>query len=186
MTKTATDIAGWMDGPELRWLEDRARGAKISIEVGVWRGRSTFAIAETHRKYGGISFAIDHFGGAREIMRAHESLGGVDAIRTEAIGHLADFIEGGHLVLVELESTVAYHHLYHVLGPSSVDFVFIDGSHNYAPAMFDIANFFNLLRKDCILAVHDNNLPSVQRAIADAVGGADVREGPGSISYVVK
>lgn len=183
--RTAEDIEGWMTGPELRWLRKQAATSPITVEVGVWRGRSTFAIAEAHRQSGGISFAVDHFAGAREIMKAHDELGSIEGVREMARRNLAEPISEGLVVLVELESTVAYQHLFHVLGAENADFVFIDGSHHYGPAMLDVSNYWNLVRPGGTIAGHDWNLDSVKRAVHDSLG-PNINAGPDSIWFTKK
>lgn len=181
---TAEGIEGWMSPPELDWLRSQARGTELTVEVGVWCGRSTHAIAEVHYQHGGFGIAVDHFGGAREITKAHRLQRGAEGVRAKAIRNLSPFINSGCLRLMETESTVAYQHLFQVFGPNSIDFVFIDGGHNYGPALLDVTLYYNLVREGGVFAGHDYDLEGVRRAVRDAVG--EVNEGPGSIWHLTK
>lgn len=63
------DIAGWMGGPELQWLFDKATEMESIVEIGAWMGKTTHALCSGCR---GIVIAIDHFMGCpNERATAH-------------------------------------------------------------------------------------------------------------------
>ncbi len=57
---------------------------------------------------------------------------------------------------------------------ASLDFIFIDASHDTGSVLEDIANWRPKVRKGGGLIGHDSNWPSVQRALAAAFHPADV------------
>ncbi|MBD3260190.1 MAG: hypothetical protein GF334_00670 [Candidatus Altiarchaeales archaeon] len=59
--KSPIDIEGWTDGRILEHLQDFARGKYRVLEIGVWKGRSTIAMAQSIT---GVIYAIDHFLGS--------------------------------------------------------------------------------------------------------------------------
>lgn len=56
---------------------------------------------------------------------------------------------------------------YGVLSPSTFDFVFIDGCHEYESVKQDIVLALSCLKLDGQIALHDYELPGVSRAIGE-------------------
>jgi hypothetical protein len=65
-----------------------------------------------------------------------------------------------------------------------IDFVFIDGSHDYLNVKQDIATWFPMTHSNSIIAGHDyGSFDGVTKAVNEEFGGK-VKRGPGSIWYV--
>lgn len=56
--------------------------------------------------------------------------------------------------------------------PNNVDFIYIDGNHEYDYVKKDISNFYNKVRSGGILAGHDIELPGVSRAVIEFLSKA--------------
>lgn len=159
----AEDIPGWMEADELDWLRARAKEADSVAEIGCWRGRSTFALAENCT---GTVYAIDTWQGS-----PGEELGSdPQQAYPEFMRNVGCF---NNVSVVKRDSVAAAQHV------PDVDFCFIDGAHNYHQASSDIRAWLPKTRR--IIAGHDYHFPSVRRAVQDVLG--EVREGPGWIWY---
>jgi hypothetical protein len=55
----ALTIPGWMSPAELEWLAEAASRSTCIAEVGVWRGRTTVAMAENTK---GVIYSVDPWG----------------------------------------------------------------------------------------------------------------------------
>ena len=78
-------IHGWMDNHELNWLYETAKSLQSVVEIGCWRGRSTFALCTSGCPR---VIAVDHFQGSVE----HQSF-----IRQENLDVRAEFYKNvGH------------------------------------------------------------------------------------------
>ena len=157
-------IQGWMDGHELNWLYDTAKQMASVVEIGSWRGRSTFALCTSGCPR---VIAVDHFHGSIE----HQPF-----IRDEKLDLRADFYKNvGHfenLRIVEKPSAEAATIIQKMEG--TVDMVFIDASHDYESVREDLRLWAPLARK--IVAGHDYGYDSVQRPVVEYFGrGRDRR-----------
>ncbi len=157
-------IHGWMDGHELNWLYETAKHMQSVVEVGAWRGRSTFALCTSGCPR---VIAVDHFMGSIE----HQPY-----IRDEKLDLRADFRKNvGHfenLIIVDRPSALAAELVAKMEG--KVDMVFIDASHDYESVREDLRLWAPLARK--IVAGHDYGYDSVQGPIVEYFGrGRDRR-----------
>ena len=51
--------------------------------------------------------------------------------------------------------------------PSNLDYIYLDGNHNYEYIKQDLENYYKKTRKGGILAGHDIDLPDVLRAVLE-------------------
>jgi predicted O-methyltransferase YrrM len=172
----ATAIEGWMNDDELRWLARQAAGAGVVVEIGVWRGRSTACLAEHCR---GLVIAIDHFLGDADTAPYFDDR--PDGLRRECLRNLAEFVQGGRLLILEKPSREAAPIVAELLRHRLADMVFIDGDHSVQGTLTDIVDYLPLLRHGGLLCGHDIDFPSVRRAVDLAAPGW--RQGPGHIWY---
>lgn len=177
-------IEGWMHNEELLWLFQQAKSRQLIVEIGVWQGRSTAALAmgTPGRVYG-----IDHWQGSvseletfQSVMRTEE---GRQSVYVAAVRNLQEFSDAGKCRLFALESTYAATY------PTwfrSIDFLFIDGSHDYELVRDDLVAWFTNVIPGGLIAGHDRNHPGVQRAITEFFGWRkrEIKHGPGGIWYV--
>lgn len=178
----ARQVPGWMTPRELGWLAQRARDAKVIIEVGSWKGRSTRALADNTT---GVVYAIDPWAGETLSEDGTVRAGTLNVWR-EFAWHLRDHLRTGRVRPLKMLSAEALPRLLtHDL--VTTDLVFLDGDHREASVAADIDAVWPLLREGGILAGHDyGNVtwPGVSRAV-DARFGAAVQTVE-SIWWVVK
>lgn len=169
-------VHGWTHEGQLRFLMDEVRktpaGARI-VEVGVWQGRSTFAMAEACRGTSKRVFAVDPWedydeGGGNLSTR----LGGWGLSSFEEV--YQRFRENGRALGLErwietvrapsLEAARGWHH-------GAIDFIFIDGSHEYGAVRADLAAWTPLVSPGGVVAGDDWNWEAVRRAVTDFAAG---------------
>jgi predicted O-methyltransferase YrrM len=122
----AAEIPGWMERDELAVLAEFAAAARIVIEVGAWKGRSTRALAD---HCPGTVYTIDAWRG-----QALTDDGQPYPQKTEVAASfqkfLRDHLATGHVVAVRERSETALPRLLRELGRVA-DLIFIDGDHRY-------------------------------------------------------
>lgn len=153
------DIGGWMSPGERNWLYERAKEMRSIVEVGSWKGRSTYALLSGCP---GTVYAVDTWKGSPdEINSSHK----------EATQHdiYDDFIKNvGHfrnLVAVRKDSVEASKEI------PTVDMVFIDGCHQYDAVKHDIAAWLPKTVK--LICGHDKNQAGVPAAVKEAFGDTE-------------
>jgi predicted O-methyltransferase YrrM len=153
---------------ELRWLAQAARGCRVIVEVGSYKGRSTRALAD---HCPGTVFAVDPWDGgyvndddtqarwldtrqAREQFQRNLD----DHLRTGRVVQLVHFFNAGGAQAIEDW----------LGGPGRADLIFIDGDHRFEMVLEDIAHARRLARLGGIIAGHDFthvSWPGVARAV---------------------
>lgn len=166
--REAEKIQGWMAPEELGWLARTARNSKIVIEIGTWKGRSTFALCATPGKV----YSVDHFKGnsnPNDATAQEVASRGPDAIFSDFMNNVGSWIAREKLMLFRMKGSEAANMLTERIGKESADFIFIDADHEYAHVKEDIENYLPLLKPGGIISGHDfNNLyPGVVRAVYD-------------------
>ncbi len=141
---------GWLNGEEIALLREYASGQHRVLEVGTWRGRSAFVLAEVC----GTLWCVDPHGD----HPAGPSWGPflTEMVRRDAkniIPIRATFEEADELMLL----------------PELVDFVFIDGDHSLDAVRHDLeVALLELLAPT--IAVHDfeeKSYPGVTQAVTE-------------------
>jgi hypothetical protein len=162
----AAKIPGWMTLAELAWLARQAKAHQRIVEIGSYLGRSTRALADNTA---GVVHAVDDWKGPRD-----EAI--PDAERAELFAKFLANTAG-------LDGRLQVHRADHAaeLGSwsSSVDMVFIDGSHDYEDVKRDIAFWQARAPEECLLSGHDFSpgWPGVMRAVTELVPGVRVHGG---------
>lgn len=170
----ATAITGWMALSELRWLAERAQAARVIVEIGSWKGRSTRALGD-HTP--GVVYAVDHWQGQLRDASAGPSLEvarrGGEAVFAEFRHNLTDLIAVGRVEPIRMEAQAAFPVVRERLA-RTVDLVFIDGDHSYEGCKANIAAYRTLIRPGGILAGHDYNRVArhagVRKSVDEAFG----------------
>jgi predicted O-methyltransferase YrrM len=166
------DIEGWMSDPELVWLFYAAASYKSVIEVGSWKGKSTFALCSGCT---GTVYAVDHWLGSeqeRATAQIEASLGGLHQKFLANVGHFKNLVTviGASLEVAASERVPA------------CEMVFIDAGHTKDEVAADIAAWSN--KATHFICGHDYDWEGVAAAVTDAYGTQHVGHGPGSIWYV--
>lgn len=169
----ADRIAGWMAWDELAYLATKAKDAKVIVELGSWKGRSTKAMAMTTK---GRIYAVDSWRGSTEgdATGVEATERGRDAIK----GEFYDNVGTPHaksVVVVDCEHAFAGQALRDRVG--EVDFAFIDGDHQYEHVKRDILTCLDLMAPGGVLCGHDTNEPGVLKAVNELLPGAKVVAG---------
>jgi len=166
--KAAEQIDGWMTQYELTWLASHAAEMKDVLEIGSWKGRSTFALLSSCP---GPVYALDWWEGSRDDFRISPELGHqafADFLRN--VGHFQN------LQVIREDSTK-----YEPAEGFAVDMAFIDGGHGYEVVLNDIRKWRPRARR--LICGHDINLADVARAVREEFGES-VHYGAGSIWFV--
>lgn len=165
-------LNGWMGTDELYWLHEKAKEMSSCLEIGSWAGRSTTALLEGCK---GLVYAVDHFQGSPEHKKTIE----------DGFKPYEEFYKncGGfrNLRLFPMTSAQAFES---PLIPYGIDFIFIDGAHEFPDVMEDVRLWTP--RATRMICGHDRNEPGVREALAKQFGEGEVQDGPGSIWYVVR
>jgi predicted O-methyltransferase YrrM len=174
-------IEGWVgENPTYRMALDNARDGQHFVEIGVYKGRSAAYMAVELANRGlRIQFdAIDHFKGSAE----HGDLS--DTLYRECVQNLApvrDFVN-----LIKMDSLSAAK-LYE---DNSLDFVFVDGSHDYTSVLADLNAWYPKVKKSGLFAGDDYQAefwPEVIQAVNDFAqeNRLQVLQVPGSYHWVL-
>lgn len=163
-----TFIHGWMSTNELAWLEDCARRMDSVAEVGCWKGRSTYSLAE---HCPGPVYAVDHWQGSIGEEVAHAEARERDIFRDFMVnvGHFPN-VKPRRGASVDIAPTLPM-----------VDMAFIDAGHTYEDVKADLEAWTPKTLR--LLAGHDYDYPGVGRAVKEKFGNR-VKAGPGSIWFV--
>jgi len=157
------DIQGWFKFSEP--YHDAVREAQngaIFVELGCWKGQSsTFMGVEIANSGKEIVFhCVDHWRGS--VDDAHQSDPELDRIYDIFQGNMAQ-INGIELHTHRI-STVAASHLF---GNGSVDFVWIDASHEYDDVVADIRAWWPKVKVGGVIGGDDLPMDGVKRAVDD-------------------
>lgn len=166
----AMAIQGWMAEPELTWLIEAAARADSVVEIGCWRGRSTYALASACK---GEVFAVDHWQGGKDEPEHIKR----EAAESDLYAEFCQNIISLRVIPIKNESIIAAQQVRLLRGGAGV--VFIDGGHGYDEVRSDIRAWLPVTQK--LICGHDYDWQSVRDAVRDELG--EVRQGPGSIWY---
>jgi predicted O-methyltransferase YrrM len=158
-------IQNWFDYPEVFKLAiHKAKDNALFVELGVWKGGSTsFMGVEIFNSGKKIEYhAIDSFGGSKE----HGDVS--DWLYDEASQNLKPLTDIGIVKLIKgysLEEVKNYK-------DNSIDFCFIDASHEYADVKLDIEAWLPKVKSGGILAGHDYDVSwqGVIKAVDEIIG----------------
>ena len=171
----AQGIKGWMETAELEWLLEAAKRMDSIVELGCYKGRSTYVMCAGCP---GKVYAVDcHWCGT------------MHPFADSAQHTLPEFMENvGHFPnMVPLEMQFVEAAASDII-PPMVDMVFIDGDHACESVLEDLKTWMPRTRK--LLCGHDLNhetktdTPGVGDALEKFCGMQGVFRGPGSIWYM--
>lgn len=170
----AMKIQGWKTRDEMVWLAQQARRARIVIDVGCWRGRTTKAMAAVCP---GIVVAVDHLAAPytgetarNEILQ--KGTGQFEILR-DFLANLEEEIYYGKVYGVFLDGSDARLAVREFLNGCLADFIWLDGDHGYDQAVADISFYKALLAPRGILSGHDYEpaFPGVVQAVNELCPG---------------
>jgi predicted O-methyltransferase YrrM len=137
---------------ELEWLTGAAKGKKLILEIGSWKGRSSKAIVEGMLP-GSMLMCMDTWRGSdneelHDIAKSPE-----DPIYKEFCTNLRYEIETGMVVPLRMDSTDGLKHLAS-LG-MKFDMIFLDANHSFEGVSSDCRNAIPLLAPGGLMCGHD-------------------------------
>ena len=171
----AERIQGWMTRKELEWLYEKAKTMESVVEIGSFKGRSTFVLASGCNGGNGTVYAIDPFTGAA--LETNPAVSGKPTFD--------DFIKNcghfPHLTVIKKTSVEAVEHLPNL----KADMVFIDGDHSYDGVKSDLETWAPRAKKLlCGHDLNDPNYPGIRQALYEFFGADRVASGPDSLWYI--
>lgn len=162
------DIQGW--SAFLALYDEMVRKAPAYgatfVEVGAWKGRSTaymgVAIANSGKN---IKFhVVDHFlGAAEQIARAEPEL--VSGTLYDVF--LKNVAPVRHLLTIHRMSSAAAAAKF---ADRSVDFLLLDGSHDYHSVRDDLASWLPKMKPGAVVGGDDWTKPGVRQAVSEVFG----------------
>lgn len=163
-------IQNWFDYSDVfKEMVDKAQDGFKFVEIGVWKGSSTsFMGVEIYNSKKQISYdAIDTFEGSQE----HGDVSSF--LYDEAISNLQPLIDLGVVNVIKGHSL----DVVNTYEDESIDFCFIDGSHEYEDVKADILAYLPKVKKGGILAGHDYDpaWQGVMRAVDEVIGKENIR-----------
>jgi predicted O-methyltransferase YrrM len=175
-------IQGWMSDKELRWLAQQASCCKYIAEIGVWKGRSTSALAQ--HVYGYVIGVDPFIGNPGDDCPSSDGavypmldsiVRGPDWLEAEAKKNLQTYLDSGKLVLLRMTSAEGAIEVAKRIRSNQLDhldLVFIDGDHHFEEVYRDIMLWRNLLTPDGLLCGHDFQEPRVRQAVLELIPNA--------------
>lgn len=160
-------ISGWFNFERLYTQAAANLEFKRFVEVGVWLGKSVIYLAEELKSLNRTDvevFAVDHFQGSvelAEMIKAHKGSTYRQFVENLERSGCASLVK-----VVALPSRQASRQF----ADASVDFVFIDGSHDFISVVDDITHWRPKVRSGGLVAGHDVGYPDVKRAVEHCCG----------------
>jgi predicted O-methyltransferase YrrM len=180
------EIDGWMEEDELEFLHAMASACTTGIEIGAFKGRSTCALAHAlkDKKDARLS-VIDTFEGTGTSREA-EFKGHPERLFREFMENLGERDLAG--VVIPFLGSSGDRVLVNHFEDASVDFLFIDGSHDRESVTRDLALWTPKVKKGGVLCGHDyhETWPSVVEAVDEFFVGAKVENPVGGIWKVTR
>ena len=147
---------------ELEWLHETAKRMNSIVEIGSWKGRSTFALLSGCP---GIVYAIDHFRGDSDSIIQQGMVKREDVYQTfmQNVGHFQNLrvlkMDSIHAVKVFSGEIEVF--------PRMIDMVFIDGEHSYESVKPDLEAWLPKAKK--LICGHDWEPASMYEGLRRAV-----------------
>jgi hypothetical protein len=172
----AEKIQGWMTRPELEWLYEKSKTMESVVEIGSFRGRSTFVLASGCNGGQGKVYAIDPF--TAVALENNLAVSGKPSFD--------DFLKNcGHFPhLTAIKKTSVEAAALDIV-PAKVDMVFFDGDHTREGLTADLKAWVPRTRK--LICGHDltgPNYPGVRQALYEFFGADRVMSGPDSLWFI--
>lgn len=159
------EIEGWMDHDEIEWLSqagERMPADAICVEVGCFMGRSTAAFLQRAPAF--KMFVVDTFDGRGTVREAEMRALGQTAFRKKFEENIRNSCSGERAIEVFMGTSLAAAQGF---DDESVDWVFIDASHDLYSVSADLQAWWPKLKPGGTIAGHDfdPSWPSVVLAV---------------------
>jgi len=158
--------------PMFKYIQSIMNPGLVGVEIGVYRGFNAFEILhnmnikklyliDSYKGYMGKD-GIEYPDGESDVPGDNEKIPSMESAKKEA-HKLINKNYKKNVVWIEKTSDEALAEI-----PDNLDFVYIDGNHNYEYVKADIENYVKKVRKGGILGGHDyidNRHPGVKQAV---------------------
>lgn len=164
----------WFRNEELfSHIVDTCNDNSVFVEVGCWKGKSSAYMAvEIANSDKSIQFyCVDSWSGSKEHQFAQNRVGEILTIFLTNMKPLEKFYKPIRMYSSEASQRFR---------DESVDFIYIDASHEYEDVKSDIIHWLPKLRKGGIIAGDDYgnpDFPGVHRAVFELLDGYEVKRG---------
>jgi predicted O-methyltransferase YrrM len=166
------NIQGFMQFQELEWLFEQAQKMGSIVEIGSWRGLSTYALLTG---CSGKVYAVDTWQGSPDEINAAHAEAKTQDIYAQFYANVGKF---PNLIVRKMDSVEASRHH----APKSIDMVFIDGCHSRDAVIADLKAWIPICKK--LLCGHDLGQAGVMPALQEV--NIDYKKEVGSLwSYVL-
>jgi len=156
-------IPGWFNYSETyNIIVDQINDDGKIVEIGSFLGRSTHYLATALYNAGKENvkiYSVDTFTGSSE----HASLNIPKDFSSTFKQNLEFFIEKGMVVVCQGRSDDP--RILEQFEESSIDYIMVDGAHEYEPVIDDIRNWWTKLKTDGVMFGDDYSLASVSEAV---------------------
>lgn len=176
------NIQGWFNYESVydRAIQLAPDGAHF-VEVGSWRGRST-AYLGVAIKNSGKNIRVDAVdtwrGSPTEQVHQLDPAVINDTLYAEFITNIEPIRD---IITPVRHSSIAAVKQY---ADNSLDFVLIDGSHEYQDVVDDITEWLKKVKPGSMLAGDDYEWPGVKQAVNELLPQAEIIHGPGLWIYI--
>ena len=155
-----SEIQGFMPVAGLELLRQLAADRRV-VEVGVWKGRTALAMAETAHSV----WAIDHFRGDRYT--------GVANTLPECWQNIHNHPMGDRVRLI----VARWEEVWPVLDLAHFDLLFYDGDHDYEPTAQWLSATLRRANPDAVVVLDDysSSYPQVMQAVTNCLTGCHRR-----------
>jgi hypothetical protein len=162
----AQKIDGWFSRSELGGLYILAQAylkkGDLAVEVGCWKGRSSYVLARVCKEKGARLICIDTFKGSELIeldYREGQNIGGLAFLAK----YTNENLKGLPVEFIVEDSKTAHR----LIKNSSVTLCFIDGDHRAPGVYWDVKNYWPKVKKHGVFCGHDYNAgqPDVAGAV---------------------
>ena len=176
-TKSYLDIPGWFDYQDIfQEAVEKASKDKVSmfVEMGAWLGRSTACLAQEIKDSGKSIrlFTVDTFKGVpgdpafEDVLRANNG-----DVFDAFVKNMKDCGVYGYIIPMQCTSQMAATELKKRFGEKFLDFVFIDGAHDYESVKTDLISWLPLIKVGGVMAGHDFGMQGVNQALEEILPG---------------
>lgn len=172
------ELQGWCSNAKSWLIYDLVRKSKpkVSVEVGIFGGRSLSIIAQALRENeGGLVYGIETWSGAGATRHRTDLANdfwwqNIDFVAIKR--QFYKFFLEHHLIdvtkVIELPSEHAFH------GIPAIDFLHIDGNHSMFGAAQDVVNYFGKLKPGGYVVFDDINWATTRAALEILMDNAEL------------
>lgn len=165
------NIQGWFNCPKLyKEMVDNAKDGAVFVEVGCWKGKSASFMAETikNSKKKINFYCVDTWKGTLTEHGHQEDPDVVNDRLFEVFNENLKDLNGYYTCIRGLSVDGAKQ-----FENESIDFCYIDASHEYEDVLDDIDAWLPKVKKNGVIAGDDFNSPKVSRAVKERLKKVD-------------